>query len=332
MRNSVLPLLRNSYSRSRIFWTGALRQVEPSLAGKGSRAQPVTHWHCVLLERCMVSPAQAARGRLCAIYPPNPDVLPDALRTCLAETLRQHDDFILPWLQFAPQTNEVGRSVALYAGLMEVTRRMRLPLAVYEIGSSAGLNLVLDHYRYDFGGSIFGASDAGLTLCPEWEGPIPEPAHPEIVTRRGCDIAPLRIVEAPDRARLEAYVWPDQIERHQRLAAAIDIFIKDPPEIDAADAPDWVRKWIRPERLENRTTVLMHSLTFTYLARAAKEAIRSHMESVGAMATKSASLAWLAYELDAANKPVLTVRLWPTGEQVVLAEGHPHCRHMIALF
>lgn len=273
--------------------------------------------------------ARSGRSQaLTAIYPPNPSVPGNALRDCLSDAIGDHDSFLVPWLQFAPQTNDVGRSAVLYAGLMEITRRTGLPLSLLEIGSSAGLNLMLDRYRYDFGGKMFGAAESALTLTPEWLGPIPEQSTPEIVARRGCDLSPLQIANPEYRRRLEAYVWPDQQERYQRLAAAIEILLAEPPEVDAADATDWVRQRIVEERPEKTATVLMHSLTVSYLPEPAKAMLREHMERVGSRASASRPLAWLAFELDQANQTLLTLKLWPSGEETVLAEAHPHCRYI----
>ena len=101
---------------------------------------------------------------LSAIYPPHSNVAPDQMRAGVARALREHDAVLLSWLQFAPQTNEVARSAALYLGLMEVCRRTRLPLRLLEIGSSGGLNLMLDHYEYIFDGQHFGSASSALTL------------------------------------------------------------------------------------------------------------------------------------------------------------------------
>jgi hypothetical protein len=264
------------------------------------------------------------------IYPPAPALPNHQLRDCVAKTLRGQGAFLLPWLQFAPQTNEVARSAALYLGLMEITRRTRLPVKLLEIGASAGLNLVLDRYEYDFGGRRFGRSGSELKLAPTWEGPVPAEASPEIVARRGCDLAPLDLTRAEHRERLQAYVWADQADRQQRLASAIDLLARAPPVIDCADAADWVAGRISLETLyghgERIVTVLMHSITFSYLPDAAKARITAHMENMGSHATSAAPLGWLALELHPDKMARLTLRLWPGGEETVLAVTDPHCR------
>ena len=166
------------------------------------------------------------RGRdaeLAAAYPPNAIASEDAFRQTIAAALRDHDAELREWLRLAPQTNEVGRSAVLYLGLLEVARRFGQPLRLFEIGSSAGLNLVLDRYGYQFGKARFGAADATLELSPDWTGPEPAAAMIEVVERRGCDLSPVDPRDPDDRVRLQSYVWPDQAERHRRLAAAIAV-------------------------------------------------------------------------------------------------------------
>ena len=52
------------------------------------------------------------------------------------------------------QTNEPGRSVSLLGGYLEVARaHPGLPLRVFEVGASAGLNLLWDEFRYEVRGA-----------------------------------------------------------------------------------------------------------------------------------------------------------------------------------
>ena len=97
-----------------------------------------------------------AAPRLAACYPPNP--IPDeaALGAALDATLREASDALLPWLGNPPQTNEVGRSTVLIAGLLAIADRFPQPVELLELGASAGLNLLLEFYSYDLGGVAAG--------------------------------------------------------------------------------------------------------------------------------------------------------------------------------
>ena len=97
------------------------RRAGARLAGR-SRRPAATRWRCGCAAGCMLWSAAAAR-RPRRLYPPAP--LPDeeALGRALAPVLA--DDALLPWLDSAPQTNEVGRSAVLMAGLLVVAERFR---------------------------------------------------------------------------------------------------------------------------------------------------------------------------------------------------------------
>jgi hypothetical protein len=109
-------------------------------------------------------------------------------------------------------TNEVGRSAVLGPALTEIATRMGAPLAHLDVGCSAGLNLLCDRYRLDYGS--FGASgppDARVHIaCEVVNGNPPiAPMLPEIATRVGLDRAPVDIHD-PDQVRWQlACVWPD---------------------------------------------------------------------------------------------------------------------------
>ncbi|OOK63264.1 hypothetical protein BZL30_9525 [Mycobacterium kansasii] len=61
---------------------------------------------------------------------------PDIIRVAA-----DHADALRAALDQPPQTNEVGRSAALIGGLLQVNHEFGLPIRLFEIGASAGLNL-----------------------------------------------------------------------------------------------------------------------------------------------------------------------------------------------
>jgi hypothetical protein len=225
-----------------------------------------------------------------------------------------------------PQTNEVARASLFMAGLLVVVSRTGLPLALYEIGASAGLNLVLDRYAYDLGGLLAGAVGSPLLLAPEWAGPPPPSAEVRIVRRQGADLRPLDVTSADDQERLLAYVWPDQAVRLQRMRAAIALAGEDPPHVEQADAADWVESRIDPQPEAGRARVLCHSIAFQYFSEPTKERVSRHVERVGARATPDAPFAWLQFEVDpvSGSSPALRLQTWPSGAIETLATGNAH--------
>lgn len=277
--------------------------------------------------------ALVRRGRLPALaacYPPSPNPGDERLWAAIDQSLHDADEELLPWLDSPPQTNEVGRSAALMAGLLCVAARFDLPMALYELGASAGLNLVLDRYGYLLGKLCAGDTQSPLILQPDWEGSAPPDARARIISRRGVDLNPLDIGKQQDRERLLAYVWPDQAARLAQLNTAIDVASRNPPPVDRGDAAEWLSAHLDLEPTTGITRVVMHSLAYQYFPAEVQRRVRARIEQVGAAASQSAPLAWLRYEVvpEAGNEPMLKLSLWPTGEERLLATGHPHVRSL----
>jgi hypothetical protein len=202
-----------------------------------------------------------------------------------------------------------------------------LPLALLELGCSAGLNLVPDLYQYRLGGMEAGAAESGLTLAPEWEGGDPPLARVVVADRAGVDLNPLDVSDPAQRQRLLAYVWPDQPERLDRMARAMAIAADTPLRIVGGDAADFVEEEAWPR--EGVAVTVFHSIAFQYFGAETQERISRHMGRAGEAATAKAPLAWLRFEMDPGAPdapPTLRLRLWPDGEDRLLARAHPHGR------
>jgi hypothetical protein len=246
----------------------------------------------------------------------------DAMRGVFAK----HDDALLPWLDGPPQTNEPGRSSTLMTGLLEIVARHGPKLEILEIGSSAGLNLLIDCYRIDLPGISTGPATSTVRLTPEWRGSSPPTTSPEIVSIRGVDIAPVDATTQAGADRLLAYCWADHTQRIERLAHALALLRAHPPMLDQSDAPDWVEARLAEPQPEGVTRVLMHSIVFTYIAPEGKARITTAMEAAGARATAARPLAWVHVEADRnVHQHVLTIRSWPGhAEPVVIGRAHAH--------
>jgi hypothetical protein len=261
---------------------------------------------------------------LMALYPPAPMPKPDALWAALAPILA--GKALLPWLDSAPQTNEVARSGVLVPGFLTIAAETGLPLALLELGCSAGLNLVPDRYACRLGTVEAGNPESCLRLEPVWEGADPPAAPLQIESRAGVDLNPLDLHSPDARNRLLAYVWPDQPQRLERMARAIAITAEDMPEIVKGDAADFVEARVHPRK--GVTTTVFHSIAFQYFPQSTQARIEAQMEMAGARATAAAPLAWLRFELepgaDSGVPPSLRLKLWPGGEDRLLARAHPH--------
>jgi hypothetical protein len=136
------------------------------------------------------------------------------------------------------QTNEARRTVLTLPALHLVVRESGLPLALLEVGASAGLNLLPDRYGYRIGERVAGDPASPLQLACEVEGellpPVPADKLP-IAWRLGLDLNPLDVRDPATRSWLRALVWPEHRDRMATLDAALGIARRDPPLVVRGD-------------------------------------------------------------------------------------------------
>lgn len=226
-----------------------------------------------------------------------------------------------------PQTNEVARATPLLAGFLLAANRFRLPLRIFEIGASAGLNLRFDSYAYRGTDWRWGSPDAPLVLLNY--GATGSPAHttvnPQVVERRGCDLHPLDCGNAADRERLVSFVWPDQRERLARLHRALGVAQSVPVAIDRADAIEWLGDVARPVR--GALTIVMHSVVVDHLSDGARGALEAQIAALAAMSSSVAPFGQLGMEHK--NSSFETrLRLWPLQEEWLVARSDGHAQRV----
>ncbi|QYJ08182.1 DUF2332 domain-containing protein [Qipengyuania flava] len=245
----------------------------------------------------------------------------------IAEALERHEPFLLPWLDGPPQTNEAGRSSNFAAAfLWLVDHGLPGHFDILEIGSSAGINLMMRDYCYDLGGVRVGPRGARMAFKPEWRGAPPPKEGFDIVSAQGCDVAPVDLTDPEQALRLRAYIWPEFTERFARMDAAIEAALASPPKIAKLRALDFLREQLRRPQERGTTRVLMHSVVWQYIPREEREAIVDLMESTGGKAGEDTPLAWVSVEANRdTHRHELTVTYWPRGEmRRRLATAHPH--------
>ncbi|PWB93006.1 DUF2332 domain-containing protein [Methylosinus sporium] len=264
---------------------------------------------------------------LAAAYPP--DALDEArLAREIARAIEAHDDFLAGFLDRPPQTNETGRSSVILGGALIVAAATGLPLETFEIGASAGLNLHFDRYAYDLGVGAFGDPSAPLRLACDWRGAAPSLDAPlQIVSHAGCDVDPLDPGEAEHRARLLAYVWPDQSERLARMETALACAAARPERVERADAGDWLAARLAAPPTRNVARFVYHTVVWQYLPLETKRRATAALEAAGATTSRETPLARLQMEADGDTRSAaLTLTLWPGGESLALGRADFHGR------
>jgi hypothetical protein len=158
------------------------------------------------------------------------------------------------------QTNEVNRCSYLLP-CFATAAAGGPPLALIEIGASAGLTLNFDRYAYDYGGGLVAGDPASpARLACELRGGSPPVAVPEVVSRIGVDLAP-----RPDDEWLRACVFADQPERLARLEAALGIAREHPVEIVRGDALEVLPELIAAAP-DGARVVVYHTAVGLYLS------------------------------------------------------------------
>ena len=174
-------------------------------------------------------------------------------------TERLHDA-----LTVAPQTNEAGRSAALLVGSTEAVRRSGMPFVrLLEPGASAGLNLLVDHFRFEGDDWAWGDPSSAVVLDGVGAQGF-SPLDFTIVSRRGCDLFPVDASTPEGALRLRSFVWPFQVVRHQRLAGALELARRHPVTVDQAGGAVWVREQLAEPVGGDVLTVVWQSVTRQY--------------------------------------------------------------------
>lgn len=252
----------------------------------------------------------------------------------MREVVAAHVPELREALAIAPQTNEVGRSVALLVGLVDLVaatgcRRFRL----LELGSSAGLNLLLARFRITGRDWAWGPVDSPVRLPDAVEGGFRVPTGIEIVAARGCDLDPVDPTTPEGRLRLTSFVWPFDLHRHARLAGALELAAAEPPVVDRASAADWLGQQFA-EELEvgpdpTLLTVVWHSVTQLYWPASELAAVEARLADYG----RERPLAEVGMEYPSQGgasdeRPEVRTRFWvgdgssPRGRRIGIAHDH----------
>jgi hypothetical protein len=245
----------------------------------------------------------------------------------VAAAIDRHADALMPWLDGPPQTNEAGRSSSYIAAMLWLAAQGLPPrFECIEIGSSAGINLMIDRYHYDLGGVEVGPKDSGMQLAPDWRGSPPPAGAIAFAGLHGCDVAPVDLRDPGQLLRLKAYVWPEHHQRFARLECAAQCARDSAPDLVEQHADLFVEDRLARPQEAGTTRVVMHSIVWQYLGEARQARVTAAIEAAGARATAERPLAWIALEANRVTyQHELVVRYWPgDGAPHLLAKAHAH--------
>jgi hypothetical protein len=240
-------------------------------------------------------------------------------------------EWVREWMTRPPQTNEVGRAAGLLAGLLRAVSRHPLPVRLFELGASGGLNLRADAFRMTGPGFAWGPEDSPVRLEDAWRQPVPawlpgaSRAHPAltVLERRGCDIRPVDPSSAEGALALRAYLWPDQTARAARLEGALRVAREVPAEVVRAGVDTFLSGVeLRPGTL----TVVWHSVMRQYVPAAQWSRAERELDRLASGSGPDAAFAHVAFEprrVGRAHPFRLSVRVGDEAEELLAgAPGH----------
>ena len=230
----------------------------------------------------------------------------------------RHDRLVEVMLARRTQTNEPARCATILPALWH----LRPPLALIEVGASAGLTLVVDRYSYDCdGATLTGADPHAPTMACHFEGPVPLPGRvPEVIWRQGIDLNPLDPASDDDLRWLECLIWPGEEGRVERLHDAVATARRHPVTVRRGDLLDDLAEVVA-EAPAAATVVVYHTAVLAYVdddKRAAFASALADLEVTWLSNEAPGVLGWLPAATDI-NGFVLV-----QDGRTVLAETDPH--------
>lgn len=191
-------------------------------------------------------------------------------------------------LTHATQTNEPGRCAVLLPFLAALPQ----PLALIEVGMSAGLCLFPDRYAYRYrSGSrevLAGPPSANWRFdCEISPGDPPMIGAIDVAWRAGIDLNPLDPRSPEDARWLRSLVWPGQPERERRLADALQIAAAEPVHRVRGDLVEELPGLVS-QAPPGASVVVFHTAVLAYLDQEARERFVQTVSSL--------DLAWISNE------------------------------------
>ncbi len=201
------------------------------------------------------------------------------------DPLDRHREFLSEFVrEQGVQTNEVQRAWVLTPLFLRVAERTRAPsFDLIELGSSAGLLLGWDRYRYEYEQGEWGPEDSPLRLTGIERSPVRAGVleqAPRVGRRVGVDLAPIDVTNDEAVRLLKCFVWAGQKQRLERLEQAIAAVREQPPELVRGDYVE-----VLPELLSSRDpdtlTLVLASATLRYVGDEGVARIRSAFDAAG---------------------------------------------------
>lgn len=297
-----------------------------NLAAQKRKRQPAPNMLFAAVQYLLLSGGAYAEHSLAAHYPivsgadrPMEPAFPAFRDFCL-----RHDDEILGLISTQrTQTNVVRRCTCLLPAFSMVQAESGLPLALIDVGASAGLNLNVDRYRYRYlrGGqeeATWGRPEARIALEAELRGggALPELAdHLVVWFRGGIDLNPINLSNAEELRWLRALIWPEHLERHQRLLDGAEELVRSPIDLRSGDAAELLPQMIADTPADAALTVFSTVALYQFRAAGREQIYRTLAETSRQRPVWLVTLELKLEDIDDPQEPTLAISRFVNGDR-----------------
>ena len=307
------------------------------LAAQKRRRQPAPNMLFAAVQYLLLSGGEYGKHPLAAHYPivsgverPMEPAFPAFRDFCLSH----RDDIFELIRERRTQTNVVRRCTCLLPAFSTVQRESGLPLALVDIGASAGLNLNVDRYRYRYlrGGreeATWGRPDASVELEAELRGggAMPQLADQlDVWFRGGIDLNPIDLSNEAELRWLRALIWPEHVERHRRLTDAAAELARSPIDLRCGDAVELLPEMIADTPTNAALTVYSTVAIYQIPAAGRERILQILTETSVERPVWLVTLELLLEDIDNTQAPTLAITRFVGGERrrELLAKASPH--------
>lgn len=308
-----------------------------ALASQKRRRQPAPNMLFAAVQYLLLSGGDFAEHPLAAHYPivsgaerPMEPAFPHFRDFCL-----EHRAEILELIRHhRTQTNVVRRCTCLLPAFSIVQEESGRPLALIDIGASAGLNLNVDRYRYTYlrGGreeATWGREEARVALEAELRGSGALPPLVDDLTiwfRGGIDLNPIDLTSEDELRWLRALIWPEHLERHQRLIDGAAELAQSPVDLRAGDATELLPRMIADTPGDAALTAYSTVALYQIPAAGREQILRTLVETSRERPVWLVTLELRLEDIDDQQQPTLAISRFVNGDRrrQQLARSSPH--------
>jgi hypothetical protein len=182
------------------------------------------------------------------------------------------------------QTNEVRRCAYLYPAFCYIYEKTKKPLALIEIGTSSGLQLLWDKYSYSYGSNeMYGNKGSKLNITAKIVGENTPRLHstpPPVSTRIGLDLNTIDLNDEEEKLWLKSLIWPEHKERLSMFENATNYIKEYPVHLIEGDGISLLAEY-SDRILEDSVICIFHTHVANQMSLETKKQLLRTVKSIG---------------------------------------------------